>query len=107
MQPAATPFNPPPAGLNQLQDLFVRFINLSVGFAFLAVTIVIVVASIKFLTSGGDKGAIAKAQQSITWALLGILFLVIAWLILRLIEAFTGVTLTTFEFKFPNPPAKP
>ena len=94
--------NPGPAGLPQLQDLIVRIINISAGLAFIAVTIMIVTAGIKFITSGGDPKAIGQAQQTITWALLGILMMVIAWLILRLIEAFTGVPVTQFLLCFPG-----
>ncbi len=45
---------PGPAGIRQLQELFQRFTNLSVGLAFIAVTGVLVYAAIRFLTSGGD-----------------------------------------------------
>ncbi len=95
---------PDPAGAQQLVELVRRLINLSVGLAFIALTVVLVVAGIKFLTSGGEPKPIASASQTITWPLLGMLFLVIAWLILRLIEAFTGVPVTRFCFGFPGIP---
>ena len=102
MVPSPTPFNPGPAGLLQLQDLVIRIINLSAGFAFIAVTIMLLIAAVKYLTSGGDSKALAQAHQTVTWALLGVLFMVIAWLILRLLEAFTGVPLTKFSLCFPG-----
>lgn len=95
---------PGPAGVLQLQELFTRIINLSVGIAFIALLIVLAWASIKFLTSGGDAKAIGQASQAITWGLLGILFLVLVWLILQLIKAFTGVDVTTFCIGFPGVP---
>lgn len=94
--------NDGPAGLPQLQDLVVRIINLSAGFAFIAVTVMLVTAGIKYITSGGDPKALAQAHQTITWALLGIFMMVLAWLILRLIEAFTGVPVTKFVLCFPG-----
>ena len=97
-----TQLGPGPANLTTLQDLLVRLLNLAVPAAFIVMTIVIVVASIKFLTSGGDSKMISSASASVTWALLGILFLVIAGLILRLIEAFTGVPVTKFTICFPG-----
>lgn len=87
---------PNPAGLPQLQQLFTRIINLSVGASFIVLTIVLFYAGIRFLTSGGDQKSIKAAADTITWGLLGILFLVLAWLILKLIEAFTGVPVTKF-----------
>lgn len=86
-----------PAGLVQIEDLFRRIISLAVGFAFIALVLTLVYGGIKFLTSGGDPKAIKPAADTITWALLGMLFLVIAWLVLQLIEAFTGVKVTNFN----------
>lgn len=93
---------PPPAGIQQIAELISRLINLSVEASFIAVTIVLVYAAIMYLTSGGDPGNLKKAGQAITWALLGILFLALAWLILKLIEVFTGVSVTQFCLGFPG-----
>ncbi|KKS12137.1 hypothetical protein A2617_02630 [Candidatus Daviesbacteria bacterium RIFOXYD1_FULL_41_10] len=86
----------PAAGISELQQLLQRIINLSVGAAFIAVTVVLVVAGIKYLTSGGEPKPLSSAHSAVTWALLGIVFLVIAWLILILIKAMTGVDVTKF-----------
>lgn len=94
----------PPAGVLQLQDLVQRIINLSIEAAFIILTIMLVVAGIKFLTSGGEPKAISSASGTITWALLGMLFLAIGWLILLLIKAFTGVDVTHFCLGFPGAP---
>lgn len=91
--------NPDPAGLNQIIEIFTRVISISVGGAFIAVMVVLVWAGIKMITSGGDAKALGQASQTVTWALLGILFLALAWLILKLIEAFTGLPLTFFDVK--------
>jgi chromate transport protein ChrA len=93
-----------PAGVKELQDLITRFISLSVGLAFLALTIMIMVSAFKFLTSGGDPKAVQSARNTLTYAVIGIVFMVGAWLGLRLIEAFTGVTVTNFCLGFPGAP---
>lgn len=89
-----------PAGKDQLIQLFTRIINLSAEAAFTVLLIMIVYAGIKFLTSGGDPKAIASASGTITWALLGILFMAIGWLFLILIKNFTGVDVTRFCLGF-------
>lgn len=94
--------NPGPAGVTQLTELITRIINLSVEAAFTVLLIMLVYAGIKFITSGGDPKAISAAGTTITWAILGILFLAIAWLLLRLIESFTGIPVTKFCIGF-NP----
>ncbi|MCL5784434.1 MAG: pilin [Patescibacteria group bacterium] len=91
---------PGPAGLQQLQELIQRLINLSVGLAVIALTVMLVVGGIKYLTSGGEPKAISSANSTLTWALLGFLFLILAWLVLKLIEAFTGVPVTKFCLGF-------
>ncbi len=88
-----------PAGLNEIEKLFSRIIGLSVPLAFVALTVVLVWAGIKYLTSGGDAKSLQSATQTVTWGLLGILFLALAWLILQLISNFTGVDLTSFDTK--------
>ena len=88
-----------PAGLTQLQSLFERIIEIFVPLSFVALLVVLVFAGIKFLTSGGEPKALQGASQTVTWALLGMLFLVIAWLILQLIQAFTGAPVTIFNIK--------
>ncbi len=92
--------NPGPAGLEQLQQLIQRIINLSVGLAFIVLTLMLFYAGIRFIMSNGDPKNIQAASQTIIWAILGILFLALAWLILLLIETFTGVKVTQFCLKF-------
>lgn len=92
-----------PAGPVQLQKLFENIIGVFGSIAFIALVVLLTWAGIRFITSGGDPKAIASASQTITWALLGMLFLVIAWLGLVLIEQFTGVQVTKFCLGFPAP----
>lgn len=80
-----------PAGLAQIESVFRNVIRVSIAGAFIALAVVLIISGIKFLTSGGDPKAIQAAGQSVTWALLGILFLAIAWLVLQLIASFTGI----------------
>src|SRR3989344_2623111 len=97
---STTNLGPDAAGLTQIEAVFSRVISLFVGLAFVALFVVLVLAGIKFLTSGGDPKALQAARNTVTWALLGILFLVIAWLVLQLIAAFTGIEgLKTFDVK--------
>lgn len=95
---------PDAAGLIQIEDIFQRVVQLFAGGAFIALFVMLTWAGIKYITSGGEPKALQSAHQSVTWALLGILFLIIAWLVLRLIEAFTGVTVTVFNIRILCPP---
>ena len=91
--------NPPPAGLNEIEQVFSNVISVIVGLGFIALLVMLVWAGFKYLMSGGEPKAVQAAHQTVTWALLGIVFMAIAWLILQLIKAFTGVDVTSFSFK--------
>lgn len=90
---------PDPAGLNEIEAVFKNFISVVVGLGFLVMLVMLVWSGIKYLTSGGEQKEVQQAHYTITWALLGILFFAIAWLILLLIQAFTGIEVTTFNIR--------
>lgn len=93
---------PEPAGIAQLEQLFSRIVYLSAGIAFMALTVMLVYAAIRFLTSGGDKKTIQSTWAVITWAFLGIFFMGLAWAILLLVKSFTGVDVLNFRLAFPQ-----
>lgn len=105
--PAPVPGNPkavicPAAGIVQVQELLTRIINISVTLAFMAVTVWLVWGALKFfITSGGDPKALAHAWSSVTWTFMGLFFMVLAWLSLKLILAVTGADVTKYCLGFP------
>lgn len=96
---AASHLGPDAAGLTEIEKVVSSTISAVVGLAFIALLVLLVWAGIKYLTSGGEPKAISSAHLTVTWALLGITFLAIAWLILQLIQAFTGVPVTVFDIR--------
>lgn len=92
-------FGPSPAGLDQIEELFRNIISVVVGLGFMALLILLVSAGIKYLTSGGEPKAVQSAHQTVTWALLGVVFMAIAWIVLQLIKVFTGIDVTVFNIK--------
>lgn len=90
------------AGIVQAQELLTRIINISVTLAFMAVTVWLVWGALKFfITSGGDPKALAHAWSSVTWTFMGLFFMVLAWLSLKLILAVTGADVTKYCLGFP------
>ncbi len=88
-----------PAGLIQIEDLFQNVISVIVGLGFIVLLVMLVWAGFKYLMSGGEQKNIQQAHQTVTWALLGIIFMAVAWLVLQIIKAFTGVDVTTFNIQ--------
>ena len=90
---------PPPAGLKEIEDVFKNVVSVVVGLGFIALLVMLIWAGFKYLTSGGEPKAIQSAHQTVTWALLGVVFMAVAWIVLQLIKAFTGIDVTIFNIK--------
>jgi hypothetical protein len=86
-----------PASLSDLEVLFQRVISIALGLGGIVLFIMLVVGGFKYLTSGGDPKAVESAQKTLTSAILGLVLLLSAYLILKLIGNFTGIDLTTFR----------
>jgi hypothetical protein len=56
----------------------------------IAVVIYLLIGGIKYITSGGDKNAIASAQQMITHAIIGFVLLVLLFVIVQFVPEFFG-----------------
>lgn len=52
----------------------------------------IVLAGARLLMAGSDPKAYAAAWSTFTWAVIGLILLAVAWLIIILIQRFTGTT---------------
>lgn len=90
-------FGPAPATLGDLEVVFARVIAFSTTLAILAFFIMLVVASFKYLTSGGDQKATESARSTMTYAFIGILVVVGAYIAMALLEGFVGIPLTIFS----------
>ncbi|SRR5258706_15417920 len=62
----------------------------------LAAVGMIVYAGIRIITAGADAKALASAWSTFTWAIIGLVLLMVAWLLLVLIKNFTGADVTNF-----------
>lgn len=91
--------NPQPAGLDQIEQIFTNVIAAAVGLGFIAALVMLISAGFKYLTSNGEPKSVQAAHQTVTWALLGIVFMAIGWLVLQLIHSFTGIDVTIFNVK--------
>jgi type III secretory pathway component EscT len=93
----ATNFGAEPAMFPHLEIIFTNILNLIIPIVGIAVFIMLLVGGFGFLTSGASPEKSAKAKQTITWAVIGLIVILAIWFVLRLIEEFTGVTISNFE----------
>jgi len=70
-------------------------INIALGLLFLAATllalIMIIIAGIAWITSGGDKEAIQKARGRLTYSIIGLVVVFISFFLVNTIGSFFGI----------------
>ncbi len=86
-----------PRPLVALEPVFGSVIRLVIGFAGIVFFIMFIVGGFSYLTAGGNPQAVEGAKKTLTYAIMGLVFIVLAYLILTLIKSFTGVDVTTFK----------
>jgi len=77
--------------LKDLEKVFATVVRSVLALAGVVFFIMLIAGGYKYITSGGDPKKTAEAQGTLTWAVGGLVFIALAYLILRLIAAFTGV----------------
>ena len=100
VQPLPTSSVPEAKGVVEIQALETLFSNIlavATALAGLAVFIMLIAGGLSWLTSGGDPKKVESARNTITYAIAGLVLLILAWLILRFIKEFTGVDVTIFQ----------
>lgn len=70
----------------------IRFILLV---AFVLAFIMLLIGGIRWITAGGDEKSVAAARNMITAALIGLVIVLIAYALIRLVELFFGVNVIT------------
>ena len=85
--------------LKCLEAVYQQILMITISLGLLALFVMLTIGGFKFLTAGGDPKAAASAKQTMTYAVMGIALMAIAFLIFSIIEAYTGVKVTIFEIK--------
>lgn len=86
------------ATIQSAETLFSNLVTAIVSIAGIALFVMLLVGGFKFLFSAGDQKQLEEARGTITNAIMGLIVIVAAYLILRTVATFTGVTnLTNFN----------
>ena len=89
------------ATVGSLEMLFANFIRAIVALAGIALFIMLLIGGFGFLFAGGDQKKLETARGTLTNAIMGLVIIVAAYLILRIIGVFTGLTNTITTFSVP------
>ena len=79
------------ATLNCLPNLFSNVLNALLAFSGVAALFFIILSGIKLTTSGGDPKQIEGARQTLTYAIIGLLVILLSFFIINLISTVTNV----------------
>jgi len=87
------------ATLQCLPAVFSNIVYWAAGLAAIVAVFFIMLAGIKFLTSGGDPKQVEGAKKTMTYAIVGLIIILISFAIIKLIALVTGVNcITAFGF---------
>src|SRR3989304_1383626 len=70
--------------------------------AFVLAFIMLLIGGIRWITAGGDEKAVASARNMITAALIGLVVLLVAYALIKLVETFFGVNIISEGVSIPN-----
>jgi hypothetical protein len=85
------------ASISNLSCLFGKIVTYALGFAGIVLFILLISAGFKYITSGGDPKAVEGAKKTLTYAIAGLIVILLSYLILVLIKTITGVDVTNFQ----------
>jgi hypothetical protein len=70
--------------------------------AFVIAFIMLLVGGIRWILAGGDEKAVAGARGTITAALIGLVIVLVAFALIRLVETFFGIDILTGGVEIPT-----
>lgn len=74
--------------------IFGNLINYGITFAGIVAVFFITISGIKLLSSGGDPIKVAQARKTLTFAIIGLVLVIMSYTMVRVIGRFTGVDCT-------------
>ncbi len=70
--------------------------------AFIIAFVMLLIGGIRWILAGGDEKSVEKARNTITAALIGLVIILVAFALIRLVEQFFGVTIISGSFTVPT-----
>ena len=83
--------------VEHLGPLITDLISASISISFILVLIYLIWSGIQWLTSGGEKTAVAAARERMTAAFIGLMIVLSAWAIFILVQYLFGVPTESSE----------
>jgi len=94
---AQATIDPEVADFSGLETIVSNFLGLALVLGGMLAVVMIFFGGFKYITSRGDPKAVDSARLTLTWAIAGLVGIIVAFLILRLIRDIAGVDVTIFR----------
>ncbi len=91
---APTQISNNPAQISDIVIVLQNIISLLAPFAGLAFFVMLLYGGYKFINSGGDPKNAAAARSVLTYAIVGVILVVVSYLLIKLIANVTGANVT-------------
>jgi len=88
--------------VNNALDVVRGIVQFILIVAFIAAFVFLLIGGIRWIIAGGDEKAVAGARGTITAALIGLVIVLVAYAIIRLVEIFFNVNIVTTGVTIPN-----
>src|SRR3989344_9297580 len=72
-------------GVRGFACILTTILKILLSLAFLVAIIFVVISGYRFITSQGNEQAVTKAKQNLTWAIIGIVLIFLAWILMSFI----------------------
>jgi hypothetical protein len=79
-----------------LEAIIANILKIVIPVVGILLLLILIAGGFQYITSGGEVEKAQKAQKTLTFAFFGLMVVLGAWLIILLLEEFTGLDLTTF-----------
>ncbi len=85
-----------PAKLKDLEFVFAQILSVALAGGGLVAFVYLLIGGFKYMTASGDEKQIMSAQNTITYAFVGLLVVVLSWLILNTLGQILDLDLLEF-----------
>ncbi|OGM01823.1 hypothetical protein A2115_03835 [Candidatus Woesebacteria bacterium GWA1_41_8] len=90
-----------PAQLSDFEAVFGNLLYYVLAFAGVVIFIMFLMGGFKWLTSAGNPKNVESARNTLTYAVVGLLVIVLSYIILVIIRSITGAQVTNFRVTIP------
>ena len=84
------------AKLSSIPILFENILGAVTVLAGFAALMMLIFGGFRYIVAQGDPKAVQAARGTLTWAIVGLVMIIVAWLILAFLANFLGLPLTKF-----------